>query len=81
MTRGNDQVALSSRFESRDDVAVVRNYGYLLVEMSKVVPDGIVCFFVSYGYLVSCKMFGGRVLTNKQTAASSIVYIRLGADV
>ena len=33
--------------------AVMRNYGNLLVEMSGVVPDGIVCFFVSYQYMVS----------------------------
>jgi len=33
--------------------AVMRNYGNLLVEMSAVVPDGIVCFFVSYQYMVS----------------------------
>ena len=32
--------------------AVIRNYGNLLVEMSGVVPDGIVCFFTSYTYMV-----------------------------
>ena len=31
--------------------AVLRNYGALLVDMCKVVPDGIVCFFPSYFYL------------------------------
>ncbi|CAK8693117.1 unnamed protein product [Clavelina lepadiformis] len=51
VTRGNDQVAISSKFETREDVAVIRNYGNLLVEMSKIVPDGIVCFFVSYVYM------------------------------
>ena len=33
--------------------AVVRNYGNLLVELSGVVPDGMVCFFPSYEYMVS----------------------------
>ena len=33
--------------------AVIRNYGNLLVEMGSVVPDGIVCFFTSYTYMVS----------------------------
>nr|CAB3243287.1 TFIIH basal transcription factor complex helicase XPD subunit-like [Phallusia mammillata] len=51
ITRGNDQVAISSKFESREDVAVIRNYGNLLVEMSRIVPDGVVCFFVSYSYM------------------------------
>lgn len=53
ITKGNDQVAISSKFESRDDTAVIRNYGQLLVETSKIVPDGIVCFFTSYLYLES----------------------------
>ena len=49
--KGNDQVAMSSKFESRDDTAVIRNYGNLLVEVAASVPDGIVCFFTSYMYL------------------------------
>uniref|UniRef100_A0AAQ5XE03 General transcription and DNA repair factor IIH helicase subunit XPD n=1 Tax=Amphiprion ocellaris TaxID=80972 RepID=A0AAQ5XE03_AMPOC len=49
--RGNDQVALSSKFETREDFAVIRNYGNLLLEMSAVVPDGIVAFFTSYVYM------------------------------
>nr|KAF6406694.1 ERCC excision repair 2, TFIIH core complex helicase subunit [Molossus molossus] len=51
--RGNDQVAISSKFETRDDIAVIRNYGNLLLEMSAVVPDGIVAFFTSYQYMES----------------------------
>uniref|UniRef100_G1TQS0 DNA 5'-3' helicase n=1 Tax=Oryctolagus cuniculus TaxID=9986 RepID=G1TQS0_RABIT len=51
--RGNDQVAISSKFESREDMAVIRNYGNLLLEMSAVVPDGIVAFFTSYQYMES----------------------------
>ncbi|MBN3285299.1 ERCC2 helicase, partial [Polyodon spathula] len=49
--RGNDQVAISSKFETREDIAVIRNYGNLLLEMSSVVPDGIVAFFTSYQYM------------------------------
>ncbi|KAJ7357447.1 General transcription and DNA repair factor IIH helicase subunit XPD [Desmophyllum pertusum] len=49
--RGNDQVAITTKFETRDDMSVIRNYGNLLAEMSTVVPDGIVCFFVSYQYM------------------------------
>ncbi|XP_034234805.1 general transcription and DNA repair factor IIH helicase subunit XPD [Thrips palmi] len=53
VSKGNDQVAISSRYETREDVAVVRNYGQLLVEVASVVPDGVVCFFTSYLYLES----------------------------
>ncbi|XP_076463714.1 general transcription and DNA repair factor IIH helicase subunit XPD-like [Babylonia areolata] len=51
VSKGNDQVAMTSKFETREDVAVIRNYGNLLVEMSNIVPDGVVCFFTSYIYM------------------------------
>ncbi|KAL3872577.1 hypothetical protein ACJMK2_035793 [Sinanodonta woodiana] len=53
VSKGNDQVAMTSKFESREDPAVIRNYGNLLVELSAVVPDGVVCFFTSYIYMES----------------------------
>lgn len=53
VSKGNDQVAISSKFETREDIAVIRNYGQLLVEIAANVPDGIVCFFTSYLYLES----------------------------
>ena len=46
-------MAISSRFGVRDDPAVVRNYGSLLIDMAACVPDGIVCFFTSYSYMES----------------------------
>jgi len=51
VTRGSDQTELTTKFESRDDPAISRNYGDLLVNLSKHVPDGIVCFFTSYKYV------------------------------
>lgn len=53
VTKGSDQVAISSRFETREDISVIRNYGQLLVEICSIVPDGVVCFFTSYLYLES----------------------------
>lgn len=53
ITRGSDQVAISSKFEVRNDLAVVRNFGNILLEYAKVVPDGIVAFFPSYLYMES----------------------------
>lgn len=35
----------------RNDPAVVRNFGQIMVEFSKIVPDGVVCFFPSYLYM------------------------------
>lgn len=51
VTKGNDQVSMSSQFEVRNDFSVIRNYGHLLIEMAATVPDGIVCFFTSYVYM------------------------------
>ncbi|KAK9379693.1 uncharacterized protein V2V93DRAFT_373356 [Kockiozyma suomiensis] len=53
VTRGSDQVAISSRFEIRNDPSVVRNYGNLFIEFSKLTPDGLVVFFPSYLYMES----------------------------
>ncbi|KAA3678550.1 DNA excision repair protein ERCC-2 [Paragonimus westermani] len=51
VSKGNDQVPMTTKFESREDMAVVRNYGHLLAQLAAVVPDGIVAFFPSYHYL------------------------------
>lgn len=62
VTRGSDQVAISSRFEIRNDPSVVRNYGNLLIEFSKITPDGLVVFFPSYLYMESIiSMWQGMV--------------------
>jgi DNA excision repair protein ERCC-2 len=44
---------MSSGFQNRNDPSNVRNYGSLLVEYSKLTPDGIVVFFPSYLYMES----------------------------
>ncbi|KAI0982715.1 hypothetical protein GJ496_004194 [Pomphorhynchus laevis] len=51
VSRGSDQLSLSSRFDLRENTAVIRNYGLLLRDLCNTVPDGIVCFFTSYAYL------------------------------
>ena len=44
---------MSSKFEVRNDPSVVRNFGNVLVEFCRIVPDGIVAFFPSYLYMES----------------------------
>ncbi|KAL1409548.1 TFIIH/NER complex ATP-dependent 5'-3' DNA helicase subunit [Vanrija albida] len=53
ITRGSDQVPISSRFEVRNDPAVVRNFGSILIDLARTVPDGVVAFFPSYLYMES----------------------------
>ncbi|KAI5175268.1 DNA excision repair protein ERCC-2 [Pancytospora epiphaga] len=42
---------LTTSFSFRNDPSVIRNYGNLLISLSKTVPDNIVCFFPSYTYM------------------------------
>mmetsp|Transcript_42887 Transcript_42887/g.167579 ORF Transcript_42887/g.167579 Transcript_42887/m.167579 type:complete len:98 (-) Transcript_42887:3158-3451(-) len=42
---------MTSKFISRDDLSVVRNYGNLVIELATHVPDGMVVFFTSYVYM------------------------------
>lgn len=51
LTRGSDQLFVSTKFEEKNDDGVMRNYGELLLELSDVVPDGIVGFFPEWSVL------------------------------
>ena len=51
VTRGSDQLAVSTKFDDRGDMGVVRNYGAMLVELCSYIPDGVVAFFTSYSYM------------------------------
>ncbi|SBT71121.1 TFIIH basal transcription factor complex helicase XPD subunit, putative [Plasmodium malariae] len=51
VTKSSDLVPLSSQYTLRNDMNVIKNYGMLLVEMCKNIPDGIVAYFPSYIYM------------------------------
>ncbi|TQD92788.1 hypothetical protein C1H46_021563 [Malus baccata] len=51
LTRGSDQLPVSTKYDMRSDLGMVTNHGRLLLEMVSAVPDGVVCFFVSYSYM------------------------------
>lgn len=51
VSRGPDQVTISSKYDCRSDTSVVRNYGNLAVELAGAIPDGMVTFFTSYVYM------------------------------
>lgn len=51
VSKGANQLQMSTKFDLRDDVTVLRNYGGLLIELCKHIPDGVVCFFPSYAYM------------------------------
>ncbi|KAG6818119.1 hypothetical protein H0H87_000024 [Tephrocybe sp. NHM501043] len=76
ITRGSDQVAISSRFEVRNDPAVVRNFGSILIEYSKIVPDGIVAFFPSYLYMESIVAAWNDMYTESRILKARLEYLR-----
>jgi DNA excision repair protein ERCC-2 len=51
VSKGSDQALISTKFEDRQNPNVVTNYGRLLIDLSAVVPDGIVAFFTSYRFM------------------------------
>ncbi len=53
VTRGSDQASITAGYKLRSTPPVVRNYGNILVEFSKLTPDGMVVFFPSYLYMES----------------------------
>nr|XP_033810978.1 general transcription and DNA repair factor IIH helicase subunit XPD [Geotrypetes seraphini] len=80
--RGNDQVAISSKFETREEIAVIRNYGNLLLEMSAIVPDGIVAFFTSYQYMenIVASWYEQGILENIQRNKLLFIETQDGAE-
>ena len=44
ITRGSDQMAMSTKFDDRGDMGVVRNYGAMLVQLCAAIPDGGECW-------------------------------------
>jgi DNA excision repair protein ERCC-2 len=56
ITRGSDQLFLSTKPDEKTDDGVMRNYGEIILELSDVVPDGIVVFFPEWAVLESYVM-------------------------
>ncbi|KAL7521017.1 hypothetical protein ACHAWX_005712 [Stephanocyclus meneghinianus] len=75
ITRGSDQLPVSTKFDDRGDMGVVRNYGSMLVELCSSIPDGVVAFFTSYSYMESiiCEWDGMGIL--RQLTKSKLVFI------
>mmetsp|Transcript_30258 Transcript_30258/g.44562 ORF Transcript_30258/g.44562 Transcript_30258/m.44562 type:complete len:413 (+) Transcript_30258:1-1239(+) len=75
ITRGSDQLAVSTKFEDRSDMGVVRNYGAMLVELCSAIPDGVVAFFTSYSYMESIVSEWDGMGVLRQLTKSKLVFI------
>ncbi|NXW92127.1 ERCC2 helicase, partial [Alopecoenas beccarii] len=62
--------------------AVIRNYGSLLLELSAVVPDGLVAFFTSYQYMenIVASWYEQGILENIQRNKLIFIETQDGAE-
>jgi DNA excision repair protein ERCC-2 len=75
ISRGSDQLAVSTRYEDRGDMGVVRNYGAMLVELCSTIPDGVVAFFTSYSYMESLISEWDAIGILRELTKSKLVFI------
>ena len=75
VTKGNDQMALSTKFDQRQDMAVIRNYGQLLLEVVSCVPDGVCCFFTSYLFMEQIVSKWDEMRILQQVMEKKLVYL------
>lgn len=75
ITRGSDQVSVSTKFDDRGDMGVVRNYGAMLVELCSTIPDGVVAFFTSYSYMESLISEWDAMGILRELTKSKLVFI------
>mmetsp|Transcript_15406 Transcript_15406/g.31355 ORF Transcript_15406/g.31355 Transcript_15406/m.31355 type:complete len:884 (+) Transcript_15406:280-2931(+) len=75
ITRGSDQLPVSTKFDDRGDMGVVRNFGSMLVELCSSIPDGVVAFFTSYSYMESIISEWDGMGILRQLTKSKLVFI------
>mmetsp|Transcript_25477 Transcript_25477/g.53805 ORF Transcript_25477/g.53805 Transcript_25477/m.53805 type:complete len:858 (+) Transcript_25477:326-2899(+) len=75
ITRGSDQLPVSTKFQDRGDMGVVRNYGTMMVELCRTIPDGIVAFFTSYSYMESIISEWDGMGIMRQLTKTKLVFI------
>eukprot|EP00466_Bigelowiella_natans_P001872 jgi/Bigna1/41908/e_gw1.57.35.1 len=51
LTKGSDQMPVSSRYEMRNDASCIKNYGQLLVDLCANVAERVRGFFTFYEYV------------------------------
>ena len=57
MPVGPKGTALNSSYQNRDSREYKEDLGYAVVNFARMVPDGLLVFFPSYGVLKSCTDF------------------------
>ncbi|GAB1223776.1 hypothetical protein ENUP19_0161G0034 [Entamoeba nuttalli] len=71
----SDPLILSSQFFYRADRLILHSYGKLIVELSKTVPDGVLCFFPSYAYMNICISYWNEMKIFESIAQNKLIFI------
>lgn len=75
VSHGSDQTVLTTKFDLRKDINVMRNYGQLLLRCASSIPDGICVFFTSYQYLEDIITYWDSINLIQQIMDHKLIYI------
>ena len=75
VSKGSDQTPISTSFSMRVDASILLNYGKLLVEAAKNVPDGICCFFTSYQYMEQIVSFWDKAGVLVEASQHKLIFL------
>lgn len=74
---GPKGTALNSSYNNRDSREYKEDLGYAVVNFARMVPDGLLVFFPSYGVLKSCTDFWKNTSVGGTGTASVKPFLRL----
>lgn len=66
---------MTTSFSVRTEPSNVRNYGQLVIEMSQIIPDGIVVFFPSYIYMEEILSIWDETKVLERISRNKLIFI------
>ncbi|EDR29430.1 DNA repair helicase rad3/xp-D, putative [Entamoeba dispar SAW760] len=70
-----DRILFSSQYTYRSNRLIIHSYGRLIVELSKTVPDGILCFFPSYSYMNICISYWDEMKIIESIYLNKLIFV------
>ncbi|BFU25795.1 DNA repair helicase putative [Entamoeba histolytica] len=70
-----DRILFSSQYAYRTNRLIIHSYGRLILELSKTVPDGILCFFPSYSYMNICISYWDEMKIIESIYSNKLIFV------